>query len=438
MNRIFRRFVVLVLLAITLASGVIYLTFRLLFGDPLEGIARRQSAGQIFLLEQYIDQAPADEWLPRLNRVREVSHTTLELQPLPAVLASLPLDRREALRRGEVVMDVADKAFYRRVDTSGMRYIGSEQDVIHVRRLPIDIGEALQMEAIRLVVIALFLLVPIGWWTRGHWRGLQALSKVADDFGQGDLAARARVDQSASIAPLAARINDMAERIGALLESRKHLLHSVSHELRTPIARLEFGLELLGERHADEDPALQRRVEAMQADVGELKALVNELLELTRIDAVQSMPQQAFALVPLLRGCALPPSAFDFSTTIADDLGEVCGDKRLLERAVNNLLGNAAKYARSRVTLHATRHTREMQLNIVIEDDGPGIPPEARTQVFEPFYRLSREQDHAAGGYGLGLAIAAQAVRLHGGVISIDTSPLGGARFTIHIPLNRC
>jgi two-component system OmpR family sensor kinase len=147
------------------------------------------------------------------------------------------------------------------------------------------------------------------------------------------------------------------------------------------------------------------------------------------------MPQQAFALAPLLRGCTLPPSALDFRPTIADDLGELCGDERLLARAVNNLLGNAAKYARARVALHAMRDTH---LNIIIEDDGPGIPPEARTQVFEPFYRLSREQDHAAGGYGLGLAIAAQAVRLHGGAISIDTSPLGGARFTIHIPLNRC
>jgi two-component system OmpR family sensor kinase len=69
----------------------------------------------------------------------------------------------------------------------------------------------------------------------------------------------------------------------------------------------------------------------------------------------------------------------------------------------------------------------------VIEDDGPGIPPQARTQVFEPFYRLSRDADHAAGGYGLGLAIAARAIQLHGGAITIDESPLGGARFTASI-----
>jgi two-component system OmpR family sensor kinase len=177
MNRLFRRFALLVLLAMTLASAVIYLTFRLLFGDPLEQIARRQAAGQIFLLEQYIDQAPADEWLPRLNKVREVSEVTLELQPLATALAALPARQHAALLRGEVVMDVTDKAYYRRVDLRGMRYIGSDDDVIHAQHLPIDIGEALNMEAIRFGLIALFLLVPIGWWSRRHWRGLQSLSR---------------------------------------------------------------------------------------------------------------------------------------------------------------------------------------------------------------------------------------------------------------------
>jgi two-component system OmpR family sensor kinase len=427
MNRIFRRFAVLVLLAMTLASGMIYLTFRLLSGDPLEQIARSQSAGQIFLLEQYIDQAPADEWLARLNKVREMSGVTLELLPLQAALQALPSGRRDALLRGEVIMDVAGKAYYRRVDTSGARYIGSDDDVIHAQHLPIDIGDALRMEAIRFAVIALFLLVPIGWWSRAHWRDLQALSQVADDFGRGNLAARAGATASTSIAPLAGRINDMAERIAALLDARKHLLHSVSHELRTPIARLEFGLELLRDRHAGNDEALLNRLGAMDIDVGELKALVDELLSLTQLDHAQAMPRQAFALAPLLQACA-PPGAQHFSASIGPGLGELHGDPRLLARAINNLLGNAAKYARSHITLTAKRHE---QLCIVIEDDGPGIPPEARAQVFEPFYRLAREADHAVGGYGLGLAIAARAVQLHGGDITIDDSPLGGARFMV-------
>jgi len=430
MNRLFRRFAVLVLLAMTLASAVIYLIFHWLFGDPLEQIARRQAAAQIFLLEQYIDQAPADEWLPRLNKVREVSKVTLELQPLRSALAALPSRDHAALLRGEVVMDVAGKAYYRRVDTKGARYIGSDDDVIHARHLPIDIGEALSMEAIRFTLIALFLLMPIGWWSHRHWRGLQALSKMADDFGSGDLSSRAKVELGASIAPLAVRINDMADRIAALLEARKHLLHSVSHELRTPIARLEFGMELLRDRHAGGDEALQRRLQAMLADVEELKTLVDELLSLNQLDHAQAMPRQAFTVAPLLRACMPPQGPHQFSASIPGDLGELHGDARLLARAMNNLLGNAAKYARSVIRLTATGGK---QLRIVIEDDGPGIPPEAREQVFEPFYRLARDADNAAGGYGLGLTIAARAIQLHGGEVRVDASPLGGARFTVLI-----
>lgn len=429
MTRLFWRFTALVLLAIALGSCVIYVTFSRLFGDPLEHIARDQAAGQIFLLEQYIDKAPADEWLPRLNKVREVSDITLELQPLSTVLPLLPAAQRALLLQGAVVMDVGGKGFYRRVDGKGVRYVGSDDDVIHAQHLPIDIGQALRMEAIRFAVIALCLLLPLGWWTRAHGSSLAVLSRMADDFGRGDLAARAQVRPASSIAPLAGRINDMAERIGSLLEARKHLLLSVSHELRTPIARLEFGLELLAGRHAAGQPDMRRRIDAMAEDVEELKALVNELLGLMQLDHAQALPRQPFPLAPLLHACISAALPQQVDADIADDLGEVRGDPRLLARAVANLLGNAAKYAVSRVALSASRDGDAVR--IVIEDDGPGIPGEQRERVFAPFYRLAREQDQAAAGHGLGLAIAARAVALHGGAIAIDDAQLGGARFTI-------
>lgn len=433
MNRIFRRFVVLVMLAITLATCVIYFTFRGLFGDPIDEIARRQAAGQIFLLEQYIDQAPADEWLARLNKVREVSTVSFELLPLDAALAALPASRRAGLRAGAIVVDAGGKGFYRRVDLRGARYIDSDREVLHAQRLPIDIGQALAMEAIRFLIIALFLLVPIGWWSRAHWRDLQALSRVADDMGQGRLAARAAVRPGSGIAPLAGSINDMAGRIGQLLEARKDLLHSVSHELRTPIARLAFGLELMRGR----DAAIDQRVDAMEGDVEELNTLVNELLNLTQLDHAPALQRQAIALAGLLGEAAAAvaqgQSGKACASHIAADIGAIDGDPRLLARAVGNLLGNAAKYAATRVALSAAR-TADGGLRIVVEDDGPGIPDEARERVFEPFHRLSREDDHAAGGYGLGLAIARKAVQLHGGDIAVDRSALGGARFTVTLP----
>ena len=161
MNRIFFRFFVLVMLSITGATFVIYFAFSRLFGDPLDDIARRQAAAQIFLLEQYVDQAPSDEWLTRLNNVRVVSNVRYDLVPLTDARAALSSSRRAALDRGEIVLDPANRSFWRRVDLEGERYIGSHEEVLHAQNLPIDVGQALKMEALRYVIVAVALLVSI-------------------------------------------------------------------------------------------------------------------------------------------------------------------------------------------------------------------------------------------------------------------------------------
>jgi two-component system OmpR family sensor kinase len=166
----------LVMLSITAATFVVYFVFARLFGDPLEDIARRQASAQIFLIEQYVDQAPADEWLGRLNKVREVSTTHFDLIPLEQARTVLPRGARAAFERGELVLDPARKTFFRRVDLRGERYIGSNEEAIRASSLPIDLGQALLMEVVRYVVVALALLVPIALWSRSHWQGLQMLA----------------------------------------------------------------------------------------------------------------------------------------------------------------------------------------------------------------------------------------------------------------------
>ena len=432
MNRIFFRFFVLVMLSITVATFVIYFVMSRLFGDPLDDIARRQAAAQIFLIEQYVDKAPSDEWLVRLNKVREVSDINLELIPLASARAALPGALHAALMRGEVVLDVSHKAFYRRVDLHGNYYVGSADEVILARDLPIDIGLALKMEAVRYIIVALALLIPIALWSRAHWTGLQVLSSVADKVGAGELSARAVLKPSASVYPLAERMNLMAGRIASLLEGQRNLLHSVSHELRTPIARLGFALELL-RGHAG-NPALEPRIAAMEGDVEELNGLVNELLGMIKLDNGQALQLTESRLDLLLSGCvaALPPSACKVQLILGEQLGMVKADPRLLARAIGNLLRNGQKYCEATVMLTAKRGA---MLEIVIEDDGPGIPAPERTRIFEPFYRLDRSRDRATGGFGLGLSIASKAVALHGGTIRVETSAaLGGARFVISLP----
>jgi len=431
-NRLFFRFFILVMLSITAATFVVYFVFSRLFGDPLEDIARRQASAQIFLLEQYVDQAPADEWLARLNKVREVSEAKFDLIPLDQARKALPRTSRAAFERGELVLDPANKTFFRRVDMRGERYIGSNEEAIRASRLPVDLGQALAMEVVRYVVVALALLVPIALWSRSHWQGLQMLSRVADEFGAGKLSARARMKPSDAAYPLAGRINAMAERIQGLLESQKNLLHSVSHELRTPIARLEFALELLADKTGD--PALAKRIAAMHGDLAELNELVNELLSMSKLDNATEPQRALFEVEPVLRECAegLHPRPDTLLVELESRLGSVDGDRRLLARAVGNLLRNAQKYAAHTVALSARRH--DGLLEIVVDDDGPGIPEDERERIFEPFYRLDRSRDRATGGFGLGLSIARKAVVLHGGVLQVQRSPLGGARFLITLP----
>lgn len=432
MNRIFFRFFVLVMLSITAATFVIYFAFARLFGDPLDDIARRQAAAQIFLLEQYVDQAPGDEWLTRLNNVREVSEVRYDLMPLAQALDALGASQRAELERGNIVIDVAGKSFYRRVDLDGERYIGSQDEVLHARNLPIDTGQALKMELLRYVIVAIALLAPIALWSRSHWQGLQSLSRMADEFGAGKLSVRAQLKPSDAVYPLAERINHMAGRIEDLMEAQRSLLHSVSHELRTPIARLEFALELLDAKARD--PELSRRIAAMEGDLSELNNLVKELLDMSKLDSTRTLQGAPVELEALLRDCCatLPPSPQQVACELASGLGTVEADARLLARAVGNLLRNAQKYAQERIVLSARRTPDGVE--IAVDDDGPGIPLDERDRIFDPFYRLDRSRDRATGGFGLGLSIAHKAVALHGGTLRVESSPLGGARFVLRLP----
>ncbi|MBR7799382.1 ATP-binding protein [Undibacterium fentianense] len=445
MNRLFLRFLFPVLLSIGFATALVYIVVISLFGDPIEKNAEHQAAPQIFLLEQYIDKAGTDEWLARLNKVREVSQVQFELIPMGIALEKMGRGQREKLLRGAIVMDAANKAFYRRVDLNGERYIGSEEDVLSVQNLPIDYWFNVQLEILRFVIIAFVLLIPIAYWSRAHWRDIQALSKVAADIGEGKLRARSNMAERASIYPLSEKINQMAGRIEELLSAQKSLLHSVSHELRTPIARLEFALEILQEQLISQGHHQQvTRIVAMQDDLGELNQLVAELLNMAKIDAQDAIQKEFISSDELMHLSVqqLPPIPDHIDLQIQNHSahGLIYGDQRLLLRAIQNLLKNAMKYADQRVLLSLSNNTISVGQNkstrylIVVEDDGAGIPESEYDAIFEPFYRLDRSRDRATGGFGLGLSIVKQIIARHGGLVIVSRSSLGGARFEIQLP----
>ncbi len=439
MNRLFLRFLGPVLLSIAVATALVYAAITWIFGDPIEQSALRQAAPQIFLIEQYIDKAASDEWLLRLNKVREVSQVKFELIPLKQALEKLTKSQRQQLSTGKIVVNAAQRVLYRRVDLDGERYIGSEDDVLLVQELPIDYWFNIKLEVVRYIIVAFVLLIPIGFWSRAHWRDIQALAKVTENFGAGQLSARASTPAAASIYPLAQQINQMANRIETLLSSQQHLLHSVSHELRTPIARLEFALEILqsGLGSSDINGKQTQRIIAMQGDLSELNSLVSELLDSAKLDAQGQLQRETIALEMFIQNCLqhLPPKpqGLDLQVECAATNKSLFVDQRLLSRAIQNLLKNAYKYADQKIIWRLK--TQGEHWLISVEDDGAGIPASEREKIFDAFYRLDRSRDRATGGFGLGLSIVRQIIVLHGGRIHISESELGGAKFEISLPM---
>ncbi|MGI9592486.1 MAG: ATP-binding protein [Myxococcota bacterium] len=305
--------------------------------------------------------------------------------------------------------------------------------VLHVEPIPKpDKGGAVVL----LTLVAAFLFAwGIGRFTmRPVNRRLAALERVGERLAAGDLAARTD-DPAADAIGRVARVLD---RVGARLQSRfdtqRELLQAVSHELRTPAARARFRLELLQE--AESERERERHMAGIDRDIGALDAMVDELLLYVRFDRGQT----ELRLTTLDVAAALHELAEDaegFRGACALELRGADGpkveaDPRHFRRAIENLLLNAFRHAESRVVLAwealpgATR--------ITVEDDGPGIAPEQREQIFEPFARVDESRDRESGGAGLGLAIVRRIVVGHGGDVRAGSAAGGGARFVIEWP----
>jgi signal transduction histidine kinase len=217
-------------------------------------------------------------------------------------------------------------------------------------------------------------------------------------------------------------------------EEWRDLLHGVAHELRSPVARISFALQ--DWKHCDS--AAERS--ELEADIDrastELDALVQEVLRYSRLQLQEDRANwRNFDLAELIAACSerLKPVYPGIEITLRGDAPfSVTGDENQLERAIINIMRNGARYGRTQLTVSWHTSTEGWQLEV--EDDGPGIPPGKRQRVFEPFTRLDPSRSRDSGGSGLGLAIASAVIGNHQGNISVDDSPLGGARFILSLP----
>ncbi|SBS24758.1 Sensor protein RstB [Marinomonas aquimarina] len=237
------------------------------------------------------------------------------------------------------------------------------------------------------------------------------------------------VDSSGTLKELAYSFDSMSTHIQRLLKVQREMINAISHELRTPIARLRFGLEVLKD---DVDDTLESSITALEFDVEELNTLVDEVLTYGKLEeGTLALNFEKTSIKQILDGIVEHNHAllqkFDVKVVIEED-DLVNADAHHLHRALQNLILNASKYASSTIAITFSADKERWQVDI--EDDGPGIPIEDRDKVFIPFQRLDNSRTRASGGYGLGLAIVQRIAFWHGGAVLIDSSELGGAKFS--------
>jgi signal transduction histidine kinase len=240
-------------------------------------------------------------------------------------------------------------------------------------------------------------------------------------------------DTDDEIGRLARTMNAMLDRLELSSQRQRQFVSDASHELRSPLASIRANLEV-ALRHSDRAdwPAVAQRA---LAEDQRMEDTVTELLELARLDEAEekvdlaALPEVDVDEIVLDQALQETKIPVDVTRVAA---GRVHGRREQLARVVRNLLDNACRHARSRVAVSLQSHDTTVELTV--DDDGPGIAPADRDRVFERFTRLDDGRARDAGGLGIGLAIVKATVEQHGGTITIDAAPLGGARFIVTLP----
>ncbi|WIV60294.1 sensor histidine kinase [Amycolatopsis nalaikhensis] len=310
----------------------------------------------------------------------------------------------------------------------GRHYVAAAEQLDPVGLDTIDTAQRLLWGG---VPAAALLVGGVAWLAvRRSLRAVGAIRAEVDGVRAGDLGRRVPVpDSGDEITELAVTMNQMLARLDQSVRRQSQFTADASHELRTPLASMRTQLEV---QLAHPDRLDWRRsYENAVLDVTRMEALAADLLLLSKLDADQPVGREPVALADLVTGhvaARLPRDDVEVRTEI-EATPVVRGHAGRLERVLRNLVDNAERHAKSRVTITLTDTV------LAVEDDGPGIPAGQRERVFDRFVRLdddrAREDD---GGSGLGLAIAAEIARTHGGTLRVADS-VSGARLELRLPL---
>ena len=397
--------------------------------------SERQWQSSMVLLGEWLAEMPAEERLTALTRLRPGSWPLSLLNALPDDLTT---EQQFQLTLGGVITRlVSDK-----LSITLLYQLPNDADDAEqwLQAGPISRGDTLPLNLHLPLLVALMVVLSLIVYLimRSIESRMARLELAATRIASGRLETRVKVESGDFLGRLGMAFNGMANQVQSLLRGQQEMIRAVSHELRTPVARIRFAVQMVEDM--TDQPAIQRQLQGIDADIAELDELVDEILtyarlggetvngaelEMALVDCRAMAERVIDTLAPLHSGQQL--------TLVPGSDIELLAEPRYLQRALQNLVGNACRYGKSQVVIRLWDEPHLVRIDV--EDDGPGIPFEARADIFKPFARLDDSRARSSGGYGLGLSIVQKIMAGHGGSVTVDSSPaLGGARFTLLIP----
>lgn len=288
-------------------------------------------------------------------------------------------------------------------------------------------GPWLAIAASAFLLSVLFWLPLVGSITRA----LQRLSGATERIAEGQFETRVELRRRDELGLLGSSVNRMAERLDTLVNGQKRFLGDVAHELGSPIGRLQVATEILEARAA---PALQPHLADVREEVQQMAALVAELLAFTKTGMQpRATDLTAVPLGPLVLETLTREQAGGRVTVSIPGEIAVLADAALLARAIGNLVRNAVRYTAETDAIFLTVVTSPTGVSITVEDEGPGVPPEALARLGEPFYRPETARTRDTGGVGLGLAIVRSSVVACGGEVHFSNRSPHGFRTELRL-----
>lgn len=272
------------------------------------------------------------------------------------------------------------------------------------------------------------------WWlplVRGITRSIRKMTQATEQIAEGRFDVRVADARRDELGTLGGAINQMAGRLAGFVGGQKRFLGDIAHELCSPLARAQMALGILDQRG---DETQRAYVGDVREEIELMSSLVNELLSFSKAALGAKIKLAPVLLRPLIEKAALRESGDDASVKIdvPEDL-QAMADPELLQRSLANLVRNALHYAGHAGPVVVTASLQQDHVLISVADSGPGVPPDALAQVFDPFYRVDPSRARETGGVGLGLAIVKTCVASCGGSVSARNRQPSGLEVLIKL-----